>query len=80
MQQIHVIASKRKPYSNMSQRLNTNKVNVCNTVYCVTSLYACSLLNDITSYFKSQNSPVLVAALDADLFFILYVTVSKVNS
>ena len=28
--------------------------------------FACNLLNDITSYFKSQNSPVFVAALDAE--------------
>ena len=26
--------------------------------------FACNLLNDITSYFKSQNSPVFVAALE----------------
>ena len=31
--------------------------------------FACNLLNDITSYFKSQNSPVFVAALDAEFFF-----------
>ena len=36
--------------------------------------FACNLLNDITSYFKSQNSPVFVAALDAEFFLILYVT------
>ena len=36
--------------------------------------FACSLLNDITSYFKSQKSPVFVAALDAEFFLILYVT------
>ena len=28
--------------------------------------FACNLLNDITSYSKSQNSPVFVAALDAE--------------
>ena len=31
--------------------------------------FACNLLNDITSYFKSQNSPVFVAALDAEKCF-----------
>ena len=31
--------------------------------------FACNLLNDITSYFKSQNSPVFVAALDAENLF-----------
>ena len=31
--------------------------------------FACNLLNDITSYFKYQNSPVFVAALDADKCF-----------
>ena len=33
--------------------------------------FACNLLNDITSDFKSQNSPVFVfvAALDADFFY-----------
>ena len=33
--------------------------------------FACNLLNDITSYFKSKNSPVFVAALDAELFLII---------
>ena len=36
--------------------------------------FACNLLNDITSYFKLQNSPVFVAALDAEFFWIIYVT------
>ena len=31
--------------------------------------FACNLLNGITSYFKSQNSHVFVAALDADFFY-----------
>ena len=31
--------------------------------------FACNLLNYITSYFKSQNSPVFVAALDAEYCF-----------
>ena len=31
--------------------------------------FACNLLNDITSYFKSQNSLVFVAALDAENCF-----------
>ena len=31
--------------------------------------FACNLLNDITSYFKAQNSPVFVAALDAEHIF-----------
>ena len=31
--------------------------------------FACNILNDSTSYFKSQNSPVFVAALDAETCF-----------
>ena len=31
--------------------------------------FTCNLLNGITSYFKSQNSPVFVAALDAEKCF-----------
>ena len=31
--------------------------------------FACNLLNDVTSYFKSQNSPVFVGALDEDICF-----------
>ena len=38
-------------------------------VVCRGTAFACNLLNDITSYFKSQSSPVFVAALDADVFF-----------
>ena len=36
--------------------------------------FACNLLSVTTSYFKSQNSPVFVAAVDAEFFLILYVT------
>ena len=44
--------------------------------------FACNLLNDFTSCFKSQTSPVFVTALEVkkiQLYNMLRVTVSKVN-